>query len=650
MRDEKLPLTWRIHIAAFLAQREPVRLPFEAAKDISTLYTQALDKGVPIDNAQNRALTQIVLSLVNDHDADAVLKDWRETWSRRYLGQQARQQIGQNQTERLNKLSDSEALCNALQVYLTVEGSQMPEWATRLLNVYDDRIGNLPQVLAVLVRANQPDEAARLLRRAALKLDVNWPNKEVTRYNDDIEKLLPATLAKLDRDDERYLAKVLFAAMPDREQPKKPKTTTNSAPGPRNERLSKLAGEFASVSFKDPILKKLCLVLLSGSDAAGKQIAGEIAAAYDATNILSALSSPDRTRLTQETRLAQCHFQNLLREGKYEPYVDLLKRMSATPSDDDYRFGEAVSPFVQCAVTSLRDTNRKDWSPEACAAIGEALGNTLKDREYVNINNFEDFSTILVTLYCQADKRDKFDELKKKISEYNRNRLTSSGAKDDVWRFGLSLNRPATPENLDARIRYLQNVMRCACDQKWLERTGMPYRMRGQSERNFLTSVTKVGLLSAEELKTHGIEAFEGIGPKDEPNYAKAAFANWLQAGKDFEKASAVWRLMVAIPPDAKKVARNDANYVLGLAVCLKNLKQYDEALSALAQLEGKDFDQALKTSYDQYKREIEAAKRDASKSSEGAKPASDNSSRYIPRLPERISPNFATLPLGVAV
>jgi tetratricopeptide (TPR) repeat protein len=637
MLDEKLPITWRIHIAAFLAEREPIRLPLEAAKDTVTLYTQALDKGVPIDNSQNRALTNMVLSLVNDHDAEPILKQWRETWSRRYLGQQARQQNVQNQSEHLNKLSDSEALCNALQVYLAIEGPQMPESATRLLSVYDDRIGNLPQVLAILVRSHQPDEAARLLRRSALKLDVNWPKKEVTRYSDDIEKLLLAMLAKLDRDDERYLAKVLFAAMPDREQPKNAKKKTTGAPGPRDERLSKLAGEFASVSFKDPALKKLCLVLLSSGDVAGKQIAGEIAAAYDASNILSALSSPDRTRLTQEARLAQCHFRNLLRDGKYEPYVDLLKRMSAMQSDEDYRFGEAVSPFVECAVASLRDTNRKNWSPETCAAIAEALGNTLKDREYVSINNFEDFNTTLVTLYCQADKRDKLDELKKKLSEYNRSRLNNSGIKDDIWRFGLSLNGTATPENLDARIRYVQNVLRCACEQKWLERNGLPYRMRGQSDRNFLTTVTKIGLLSTDELKTHGIKAFEGIGPKNEPSYAKAAFANWLQAGKDYEKASEVWQSMVTIRPDAKKVARNDANYVLGLAVCLKNLQRYDEALNALAKLEGKEFDQALKASYDQYKREIEAAKRDASKNGKNDKPTNDKSSRYLPDGPRRI-------------
>ena len=541
--DEKLPITWRISLAAFLAQREPIRLPLEAAKVVSTLYTQALDKGVPIDGGQNRALSQIILSLVGDHDAEPMLKEWRETWSRRYLGQQARQQVTQGQFERLNKMSDSDAICNALQVYLAAEGPQMPETATRLLNVYDDRIGNLPQVLAVLVRAHQPEEAARQLRRAAVKLSLNWPNTEVTRYGDDIEKLLPATLAKLDRDDERYLAKVLFAAMPDRDSPKKPNKSANSVPGLRDERLSKLAGEFASISFKDPIVKKLCLVLLSGSDVAGKQIAGDMAAAYDAASILSAMNSPDRTRFTQESRLAECHFRNLLREGNYEAYVDLLKRMSAIQNDQDYQFGENISPFLVCATNSLRDTNRKNWSPEACTAIAEALAGTLKDRDYVNINNFEDFNTTLVALFSQADKLDQFKKWKKKLSQYSRSRLDNSSAKEDVWRFGLSLNIPTTPENLDARIKYVQNVTRYACEQKWLERNGMPYRMRGQSEKNFLTSIMKVGLLSPDELKAHGLKAFEGIGRKDERGYAKAVFANWLQSEKEFEKAAEVWRI-----------------------------------------------------------------------------------------------------------
>jgi tetratricopeptide (TPR) repeat protein len=209
------------------------------------------------------------------------------------------------------------------------------------------------------------------------------------------------------------------------------------------------------------------------------------------------------------------------------------------------------------------------------------------------------------------------------------------------------LNSPVTSENLDARIKYVQNVTRYACEQKWLDRKGAPYRMRGQSDQNFLTMVTKVGLLTDNELTTHGLSAFEGIGRKDEKGYAKAAFANWLQGRKEFEKAAEVWRSMVSIPPDAKKVPRNEANYVLGLSNCLKNLKQYDEALSTLNKLEGKEFDPSLKASYDQYRRDIETAK---SNKGDTAKPEVKKSTGYRPHRSDRISPNLTTLPPMVAV
>ena len=650
MADEKLPLAWRVHIAAFLAARENSKLPLESAKDIAKLYTQALDKGLPINSRQNRELTEVVLSLLRDADTAELLKGWRESWSRRYLGQQARQTNRQNQFEQLNKLSDTESLCAALQTYLALDEPKMPDEATRLLSIYDDRIGNLPQTLALLVRAHQPEEAARLLGRSTAKLEVTWPKTSITSYNSKTEKLLEPMLAKLDRDDQRYLAKVLFAAMPDRQQPKKGKDEPTTAATPRDERLSKLAGEFANVDFKDPNVKKLSLVLLSTSDVAGKQIAGDIAKTYDQANLLTALSSPDRTRLKQETRLAKAHLRNLLREGNTEPYVELLKRMSANPRDNDYQFGEAVSPFVDCLSETLNDPGRKAWSPEVCGAIGEVVANTMMNREYVNFINFENFNTVLVTLYCQADQCDKLKDVKAKLSDYSRSRLNNTYLKEDVWKFGASLNGPATPENLDDRVRYLQNVMRYAVEQKWLERTGQPYRMRGQSEKNFLTTVVKSGLLSSDELKAQGIKAFEGIGPKDEPNFSRAVLANWLQSNKDYETAAEVWRSMISLAPDAKKVPRNDANYILGLSVCLKNLKRYDDALAALAQLEGKDFDAVLKVSYDQYKKEVEAAKLDASKKTDAEKPAADKSSWNLPISPRGIGSNVATLQLSGAV
>ncbi|MCC7086295.1 MAG: hypothetical protein IT427_14930 [Pirellulales bacterium] len=643
VHDEKLSLTWRVYVAAFIADRQSVRLPLELARDLVALYTQALNADVPITNNQNRSLTQCVLSLAHESESEKLLNEWRDAWQRRYLGQPARQASGPRQFENLNRLTDSSALGRALEVYVANESPQLPDGAKRLLAVYDDQIGHLPTAYAILLRSHHPEEAAQLLRGHVLKLDVDWPNIEETRYDTAIESLLPTMLEKLERDDERYLAQVLFAAMPDEGQPNDDKEGTVK-PTARDERLSQLAGKFAHAPFRDATVKKLCLVLLSGSDSAGKLVAGDVAAAYDASAILSAAGGPDRTRLKFESRLAQCHFRHLLREGKVEPLIDLLKRLSANPSDDDYQFGETVSPLIECVCDEIADAQRVKWSADACLSLGESLGNTLKGREYVNINIFEKFGTTLVALYCQAGKGEDLKTLREKLSNYNRSRMENSGLRDDVWSAGLVLNGPASPETRESRLRFLQNVLRYAFDQKWIERNGSPYRMRGQSERNFLSNVVKARLLSPDELKTHGLKALDGIGSQDEPAYAKAALANWLQSQKDYEKAAEVWRSMITFSANAKQVSRNEANYILGLATSLKNLARYDEALKALSMLEGKEFDQSLKVSYDQYKRDIETAKKNAAKPAAN-EPADGKSTRTAPA--DR-SPNPAMLAVAL--
>jgi hypothetical protein len=398
-------------------------------------------------------------------------------------------------------------------------------------------------------------------------------------------------------------------------------------------------------------MKKLCLVLLANSEPAGKKVAQEMAAAFDAKNVLLAYASNDSTRLTQETRLASCHLRNRLREGDCEAYVDLLTRLSANPSDDDYQFGNAASPFIDCAISVLRDKESKPWTQAQCSAMGKALRSVLNNREYVNINDFETYNALLLVLHAQAAETDELASWLTKLSEYNRDRIQNSGTKNDIWQFGLRFSGPANAENIDARIRYVQNVLRWAFDRKWLTRTGQPYRMRGQNERNFLTVVVKSGLLSSDELKSQGLAAFEGIGPKEEPGYAKAVLANWLQAEKDYEKAAEVWRSMIKIAPDAKKVARNEANYVLGLAVCLKNLKRFNEAIAAIDVLKDKDFDAALKASYEQYRREIEAAaKSEQQKNAAEKEPQSTKTGQLHHKMGNPVPDSFATAVASVAV
>jgi tetratricopeptide (TPR) repeat protein len=337
-----------------------------------------------------------------------------------------------------------------------------------------------------------------------------------------------------------------------------------------------------------------------------------------------AFAGEDSTRLTQETRLAKCHLDNQLRDGECTAYIDLMTRVGANAREDDYQFGQSIGPFIECAISALHNKDTKPWTREQCKAIGKALRGLLNDRDYVNINDFQAFSTVLVALSCQEDTDDEFNAWVKKVSDYNRSRIENGGVKNDVWRIGLRLQGPPTPENLDARMQFVKRATQLAFEKKWLSRNNQPYRIRGQEERNFLTAIVKSDLLTTDEVTANGAAMLAGLGPKEEPNYAQAAFANWLQSEKNFEKAAEVWRAIAKVEPEAKKVPRNEANYVLGLATCLKNLKRFDEALSTLSVLEGKDFDDALKASYKQYKQEIEAAKVEASNAGENDKPEAE--------------------------
>jgi hypothetical protein len=464
-------------------------------------------------------------------------------------------------------------------------------------------IHRLPQTIAVLVRAEQPEEAARIFRSGWPNIALDWPQSAESRHDAEIVSRLPALLEKLERGDEKYLAQVLFASIPDAPNP------ADAAAPTRDERLTSLAEEFPKVEFKDAAMKKVCLVLLSSSDPAGKQIAGEVAAAYDQKALLVAAANNDQTRLTQETRLATRHFRNRLREGDVAQFVELVQKLAANPIDQDYQFGQNVSPFIECGVEALREKGGQPWSAEQCAALAEALRRTLLNRDYVNINNFENFTSLVVALHCRADKMAELKDWLTKISNYSQSRINNGYLRDDFWQLGVRLIGPPTAENLDARIQYAQNFLRWVFERQWIRRDGgrPPYAVRNVPAANVLTTVVASGLISADELKAHGAQITAGIGTKDEINYAKAAFAAWLQANKNYDAAVEVWRSIIQIDPANKNVAGHQVRYVFGLTMCLQELGQAEEAAKALAQLDGKEIPPTTRRDYDKLQQQLKA-------------------------------------------
>lgn len=637
INDESLPRSWRLHIAVFLLGRERNFLPIEVAVDVAKLYVTALAEKVPIMSDQHTRLTDAVYALRDEDVAKEMVGQWQAKWADRYLRMSPPRNRRNAAGESIYELSSSSAILRALRLYLAVGDL---ERSNLLLRKYSTTIGHLPQTIATLVRAEQAEEAAKVLRGSWPRLQLDWSGEPRQTYDAEIEQRLKAMLEKLDRDDERYVARILFASIPD---PKNP-SQDPGAPALRDERLAKLADEFSGIEFKDSTLKKICLILLGNNDASGPKVAQEVAAAFDAKQIAVAFAGDDQSRITLEGSLAKCHLVNQLRAGDCTAYAELLTSLSANRGDHDYQFDQQVSPLIDCALIALKNKSTKPWTLEQCTAVAKSLRGLLKDREYVNFRDYRGLHNVLVALACRTGQQDDWQTWVKSISEYNRNQLQNSGLSNDIWRLGLTLVGPATPENLDARLSYFKNVSQLAMAKKWLTRSGTPYRLRGQNDRNYLTVLVKSGLLTPEELKSHGPAAVEGIGPKGEPNFTKAAIAHWLRSNKEYEAAVQLLRSFAKIDPSAKELSRSDVVYQTDLAGCLRNMKQFDEALAIIKALDGKEFDKTLKASCEKMKREIEEAAKPATNDKAAETPSPEKTSLEIRKLPRPEWFRFATI------
>jgi hypothetical protein len=640
LNDESLPIPWRLHVASFLADRQEEAIPLELANDMTQLYIAAIEDKAPIVGNQHGALTAVVRSLKADDSAKDLLTQWRDKWAERYLRTAVPNR--QSPTTAIYALSDSRALCSALEIFLA--GDDM-ERAKELLAKYSGVIGNLPQTVVILVKAGQPEEAAKVLRSGWSRLALSFPTREA-----DAESLLPQLLERLDRDDERYFAKLLFASLQDAQQKNGSADSAAPATTTRDQRLEELAKDFSQIEFKDPGLQKTCLVLLSDSEAAGKQIADAVAKAYEQQAVVSAYVSNDSNRLTQESLLAKAHLTNRLRAGDCDSFAALVNALSDNPTDDDYRLGQAVNPFIECALATLRDKNGKPWTAEQSLAVGEALAGVLKGRDYVNINDFDPYNTLVVALHARAGKTDDLKTFITKVSDYSRSRFQQTGSREEIWNFGSRLIGPPTADNLAERIQYARRVLQWAFDQGWIRRSSsQPYTMRSQP-RKFFESMVATGFFTEDEMKAHGEEIAKGIGNKNDKYYAMAAFADWVQSREDFARAADLWLSIVDIAPDAQSVSGVQARYVFSAVNCLNRSGRSKQAATVLSKLDGKKYRQEDEGTYDALKRDIEEAGKKEAEAKGSGEPADNKTTHDLRSNSGRIRPNLATFVATVAV
>jgi hypothetical protein len=213
----------------------------------------------------------------------------------------------------------------------------------------------------------------------------------------------------------------------------------------------------------------------------------------------------------------------------------------------------------------------------------------LDRQEHVNIGNFDRLSLTLVALHCQLDKSGELEQWLAKTSDYTRSRMTIMWMREDIWKLGANLNGPASPENLDARKRFLQNLLQWFFDRNMLAPgPSSTYFIRGSQSDNFFKSALAAELFTADELISQGAAITAGIGTKQEPQLATAALATWLQSDRQFDRAAEVWRSIIKLP-DEGSVPESQARYVCELASCLQQQgRPREEVLDVLTMLNGK--------------------------------------------------------------
>jgi hypothetical protein len=325
LTNAELPVAWRLHLAALVARQSGERLPTSLGKELITVYTEAVESGVPITNEQQRPLLEWLVRSVKDEELQEGLAAWREKWAKRYL--RPASTGNSRQYERFNEISDTQVLSSVLKLYLQLGDV---ERVNVLLRRYDEQLKTSTQVVLLLLRAEQPELAARFLRAHWAEVELNWPANLDFYYDEAMQAQEAAMCAKLVRDEERFFARTLLASLPSYSNDKKAKAQRtkaarekkkSSTPGeptalrPRDARMVALADEFAKAQFNDDSYRMRTLVVLSRSGPASERLGEAIAQQYKKLNLPLALQQDDDRRWRLESELASRHFANEFRSG-----------------------------------------------------------------------------------------------------------------------------------------------------------------------------------------------------------------------------------------------------------------------------------------------------------------------------------------------
>jgi hypothetical protein len=235
---------------------------------------------------------------------------------------------------------------------------------------------------------------------------------------------------------------------------------------------------------------------------------------------------------------------------------------------------------------------------------------------------------MLTALHAHSNKMDEFDEWSQSLSSNIRSNMQNSGMNDAAWRMGARLI-PPTDDNLDRRAVYAVNVVRFDLQQRSSPPNRPPTAVL-QNGRHLVEFAVNNGLFTAEEIKSKGASLFRASGDAPAQESAAREFfqggvGQWLLSQRAHAPAAEAFRSLIKLGSGDADVSEIQVAYLLALAECEKELKQYAEARETLARLEGKQLPAAMRTNFTRLKQQIDQLERVNRRSPDATEPGKQN-------------------------
>ncbi|MCC6493183.1 MAG: tetratricopeptide repeat protein [Pirellulales bacterium] len=583
MASKELPIGWRMHLAGELARFEGERLPADLGGAALDVLAEAIDSGVAIPGNQQRALVE----WISRHADEAGLADrisaFQERWANRFL--RAASSAGAQRFEKLDEVNDSRVLTAALAVYL--KRGDEPR-VHLLLRRYDSSLSHDPLVLLELLRAKRPELAARFLRAHWTDVSIDWPNSEDARYDESIAAQVGPLCEQLNRDDEKFFARSLMAAMHDGPSDKPPAGDVPTAasnreaaaadkpaePPPRDQRMLELAGEFAAVTFTDDGMRMRSLALLARSRPASERLRDPLAQQYQKLNLALAFPQDDPRQWNLQAELAQRHLANELRRGDVRPFVELFDALAKLVDGQNYQTVQRIESILRCGKEAMLE-DCSGWTVEQYVAMGRSLRQLLIGKEYVPFNYYSDYSAMLVAAHVRGQAAGELAEWREKLSRNARANFQNRGVNGSLWQMLKSSIGAPTPENLTTRLATAEGVVGCLADLEWLNfHHDEPHHVTGlQRQQSVYKHLIDAKLLTREELLAHASQ----IDPLPPRHFmVNLTLAEWLAAEKAYRPAAALYEASLAKMPDTWKIRR--IHWTLNAAAAWAEVGELDKA------------------------------------------------------------------------